>query len=352
MANRLDARGVEKEGAVAESGAHTLKARATINRGLLRRLSWALARLRAGQKLTAADLARAFEMSVRNAYRDLDVLRDDWRVPLEFDRAGGTFRLTEPAGLVAPVTITRGESVALFFAEKVLRLYRGTPFEADLAAAFAKIRDMLPEEISISPDALEGALSLDIGPVHLPDAAHFADLLTALQLRRTALVRYTSLHSARTTDRRLRPYHVFNHRGDWYVAAWDERRRSVRDFALHRIRRIALTTDGYDIPADFDARSYFGAAFAIEKDGRPTEVAIRFGPRQARWIRERRWHRTARIEERLDGGCVLRLRVAGLGEVQRWVMQFGSEAEVLRPASLRRRVASDLGAALARYRRT
>ena len=78
--------------------------RATISRGLLRRLNWALARLREGRKLTAADLARTFEMSVRNAYRDLDVLRDDWRVPVQFDRAQGTFTLTEPAALVAPIS--------------------------------------------------------------------------------------------------------------------------------------------------------------------------------------------------------------------------------------------------------
>jgi hypothetical protein len=32
---------------------------------------------------------------VRTAYRDLDFLRDDWRVPLEFDRAQSTYRLTE-----------------------------------------------------------------------------------------------------------------------------------------------------------------------------------------------------------------------------------------------------------------
>jgi hypothetical protein len=47
---------------------------------------------------------------------------------------------------------------------------------------------------------------------------------------------------------------------------------------------------------------------------------------------------------------VLRLRVGGLGEVQRWVMQFGAEAEVLSPAVLRRAVAAQLESALSAYR--
>jgi predicted DNA-binding transcriptional regulator YafY len=267
---------------------------------------WTLSRLRAGARLTATELARQFEISVRTAYRDLDFLRDEWRVPLEFDRERGSFRLTEPTALVTPITLSRGEVVAVFFAERVLREYRGTPFEADLSSAFRKIQELLPEEVSVSPETLEAALSLDVGPVHTPD---------------------------------------------WYVAAFDERRQAVRDFAMHRIRRITLTTAGYEISTDFSFTRYAADAFGIEKGGRPVEVAIRFSPPQSRWIRERRWHPTARVQQQLDGGCVLRLRVAGLGEVRRWVLQFGACAEVLSPARLRAEVQSELASALRRYSR-
>jgi predicted DNA-binding transcriptional regulator YafY len=145
---------------------------------------------------------------------------------------------------------------------------------------------------------------------------------------------------------------VFNHRGDWYVAARDDRRGEVRDFALHRIRRVVVTTDTYEIPSDFSARDYLGEAFAIEKGSRPIEVSIRFSARQARWIRDRRWHATARVQNTLDGGCVFRVRVSGLDEVRRWVMQFGGEAEVLSPVWWRRRVAEELRAAASLYGET
>ena len=79
-------------------------------------------------------------------------------------------------------------------------------------------------------------------------------------------------------------------------------------------------------------------------------VAIRFAPRQARWIRERRWHPPARLQEQLDGGVVLHLHIAETTEIRRWVLQFGHEAEVLSPESLRKEVAKDLAAALAAYR--
>jgi predicted DNA-binding transcriptional regulator YafY len=325
-------------------------ARALATRPPLRRLLWALQRLKDGKPLRATDLAREFEVAVRTAYRDLDFLRDEWRVPLEYDHHQATYHLTEPMGSLPLVSLSQGELLAIYFAEKVVRQYRGTPFEPDLASAFAKMQELLPEEVKVSPESLDAYLSLDLGPLYTPDAAVFREILTAQRLRRRAVVRYRSLSSNRTTNRRIHPYHVFNLRGNWYVAAWDEDRQAVRDFAIHRMRRVTITTEGYEVQRSFDFRKYMADSFGIEKGGRPVEAAIRFGPTQAPWIRERKWHRSARIQEELDGSLVLRLRVAETSELRRWILQFGSQAEVLAPASLRRAVAEELKAASTAYR--
>ncbi len=76
---------------------------------------------------------------MRTSYRDLDLLRDDRRVPLEYDRHQGTHRLTGPVGSLPLVSLSQGELLAIYFADKVLRQYRGTPFEPDLASAFATV---------------------------------------------------------------------------------------------------------------------------------------------------------------------------------------------------------------------
>jgi predicted DNA-binding transcriptional regulator YafY len=333
--------------ALAGSAAPTARAISTLPQ--LRRLLWAVGRLRSGRPLKATDLAAEFEVNVRTAYRDLDFLRDDWRVPLEFDRPHGTYRLTEPTIALPLVTLSEGELVALYFAEKVLAQYRGTPFEPDLASAFRKIQDLLPAEVRVSPASLDDFLSLDPGPLHTPDAQVFRDVLAALRLRRRLLVRYSSLSSNRTAERTIHPYHLFNHHGDWYVAGWDEKRKQIRIFALHRIRRATLATAGFDVPPGFKFDEFMADAFGVQKGEKPVAVSIRFAPRQARWIRERRWHKTARVQEQLDGGLVLHLKIAETSEIRRWVLQFGSEAEVLTPPSLRDAVAKELAAALGAY---
>jgi predicted DNA-binding transcriptional regulator YafY len=56
------------------------------------------------------------------------------------------------------------------------------------------------------------------------------------------------------------------------------------------------------------------------------------------------------VQELLHGSLELHLKIAETSEIRRWVMQFGAEAEVVRPASLRRAVAEELAASLKRYR--
>jgi len=325
-------------------------ARSLSTRPPLRRLVWAVNRLRSGKPLKATDLAAEFEVNVRTAYRDLDFLRDQWRVPLEYDHSEQTYRLTEPMADLPLISMSQGELVALYFAEKVLAQYRGTPFEGDLVGAFRKIQQLLPESVRVSPAALDDYLSFDAGPLHTPDAEVFREVLGALRLRRKLLIRYQSLSSNRTAQRRVHPYHLFNHRGDWYLAAWDEPRGEVRIFAIHRIRKATPTTEPYEVLKGFSFRKFMADAFAIQKGEKPVAVQVRFAPRQARWIRERRWHRSARVQEELDGSIVLQLKIAETSEIVRWVMQFGSEAEVLAPASLRRAVRDELARAGAVYR--
>jgi predicted DNA-binding transcriptional regulator YafY len=316
----------------------------------LRRFMWALGRLRANKPLKATDLAEEFEINVRTAYRDIDFLRDQWGVPLEYDRGKQTYVLTEPLAELPPVLLSEGELIAIYFAEKVLAQYRNTPFEGNLARAFGKIQELLPEATRASPSGLDDYLSFDPGPLHTPDAAIFKEVLHAHRVRRKLRIRYRSLSSNRTWQRTVHPYHVFNHHGDWYLAAFDERRGEIRIFALHRIRRAVLTTEPFEMPSRFSFQRYMEDAFGIQKGEKAADVSIRFGVRQARWIRERRWHPTARVQEEIDGRIVLHLKVAETSEIKRWVMQFGKEAEVLTPRSLRQAVKEDLQAAVKLYR--
>jgi len=116
-----------------------------------------------------------------------------------------------------------------------------------------------------------------------------------------------------------------------------------------RIERWKVLEDTYLPDPDFSITTWMQDAFHAERGGDPVDVVIRFDPHQASYMRERRWHETQRIEELPDGGLILRFHTGGVGEVLRWVLQFGSHAEVLEPPALRQMVIEELIAVHKKY---
>ena len=80
--------------------------------------------------------------------------------------------------------------------------------------------------------------------------------------------------------------------------------------------------------------------------------ALKFSPYQARWIRERQWHKTQKLTELDEGGVIMEMDVQGLDEVKRWVMQYGTEVEVLGPEELRKNVKQEIGSMVRLYELT
>lgn len=322
------------------------------NRGVYARLYWALAKLRDGV-LSTRSLAARFGVSLRTAYRDVDFLRDSWHVEMEYDASRRGFVLQGAVPHLPPARLSHGEMVALLFAERLARQYRGTPFEAQVRVAFQKLESLLPAEVEVEGDQLDALVSIDLGPVYVADPETFSIVLRGAMERRVLRARYTSLSSNATRVRLIHPYKVFNLKGDWYVAAFDPGHREVRDFALHRLSQAKLLPSRFERDAGFDFDAYKARAFGIEKatGASPVHVELRFSPHQSRWIRERIWHKTARFEEHKGGGLVLHMDVVESSELMRWILQFGSDVEVLGPESLRSSVGADLRRAATVYDR-
>jgi len=312
-------------------------------------MAWAFAQLRAGRVLKALDVATRFEVAVRTVYRDTAFMRDQWNLPLEYDHARQTWRLTGETTALPPFVLSEGELLAIYFAEKVVAQYRGTPYERELTSAFRKLATQFPDEVIVQPERLLSFLEIDPGPLPEANPAVFRDIMAGIGRGRSLRIRYASASSGRTLDRLVERCRVLNVRGTWYLVAWDERRQAIRNFALQRIHDVRVTETSSSRASQFDLRQHMADAFGIERGKRPVNVVIRFSAAQAPYVRERAWHRSARVQDRIDGGCVLRMRVAVTSELERWLLQYGPDAEVMRPKSLRDAIATRLRAAARLY---
>jgi predicted DNA-binding transcriptional regulator YafY len=159
----------------------------------------------------------------------------------------------------------------------------------------------------------------------------------AVRSRRTLRIRYRKSDgedSTRTIEPALVHWDVAEQA--LYVYAWCREREASRVFAVHRIAHAELTDELF--APRRDAVTQMRNAFRLWPRTTPEPVVLRFSPRVAGEVRERRWHPTARLTDIDDGGVVLEMEVGAPEELERWLLGYGPDVAVEAPVALAERI--------------
>ena len=168
----------------------------------------------------AAKLSQRLEVNERTVRRDIAYLRDQLHAPIEFDREHNGYFYTEPSYRLPFLQFTQGELVAFVLAERMIRPFRGTPFESDLKHAIAKLGAMLPGGVSIRLEAIAGYLSVLPAVSSSYDPESFGALSTAVVNRGQVEMVYWTASRNETTRRVVDPYDLALVDGDWYLVGY------------------------------------------------------------------------------------------------------------------------------------
>jgi predicted DNA-binding transcriptional regulator YafY len=287
----------------------------------------------------------------RTVYRDLDALQAAG-FPLVADRQNGTTRwaLMESArgGFVVPFALP--ELMALYFSREVIGGLKGTVFHEALESVFRKVRATLPSESLRFLSQAEKSVSAGIGP-HKPHG-FFRETLRllgdAVINHRVVEIVYHTLSRRQTSRRQIEPYKLWYFDGTFYLIGHCRLKKEIRIFAVDRFREIVVSDEVFDIPAQFNIKSFMRNSFGTFT-GEPVRMRVWFDPAAAGYVREKIWHVSQKLHERKDGSLVFEAEVAGTQEIKRWVMRFGSKARVLEPESLRVEIRMEAAEMLASY---
>jgi proteasome accessory factor B len=305
--------------------------------------------LKAGRDVNCSRLAATLEVSTKTVMRDIEFMRDQLMLPIEYEPAEYSYRYAGTVEAFPTVQVSEGEVVALLVAEKALQQYRGTPFEGTLHSAFSKIVSGLSEQISFDPgDGGSGISFHNIG-VSAADMEVFQVLSRAMRERRSLGFAYRKLGAESFEQRLVDPHHLACVQGLWYLVAYDRDRSAMRTFALPRISQPRMGKERFERRKDFSPDRFFANSFGVMAGEGTQLVRIRFDAYAARLIRERHWHSSQLIKE-LDGGELeLQLQVGSLRELETWLLGWAGHARVLQPKKLAESLRSAAQALLSRY---
>lgn len=289
-------------------------------------------------------------MSRRTIFRDLDALRQAG-VPLVYNDQKQLYHIPGTYFL-PPTNFTPEEALALLVLCHDLGDRWQLPFFEPARAAVLKVACSLPQRLREELRLVSDAIKIRLEPVNpLADQQPvYQRLLDALANRFSVRIRYRSLAEGKVISTRLCPYRLLFSRHSWYAIGRSSLHRDTRTFNVGRILQLEVLDDQYQIPRGFSIDRYLRNAWhLIPEPGPDREVVVRFSKMVAANVAEVVWHKTQRITWNDDGTLDFQVTVSGLGEISWWILGYGDQAEVLRPAELRATLAKRAAALAARY---
>src|SRR5438477_4577671 len=256
--------------------------------------------------MTAPDLARELEVSVRTVYRDVEALSAAG-VPVYAEAGrGGGFRLVE--GYRTRLTgLSAKEAEALLLGGTpgtVGELGLGTVF----AAAQAKLLAAMPKEAADRAFVVRQRFHLDSAgwfkSSRVP--AHLGPVAAAVWEERRVEIVYRHHGSDQDAHRVLDPLGLVLKAGVWYLVA--ARDGETRTYRVSRIQQAKVLEERSPRPADFDLARYWAESVAsYEMGSSPLAVTLQITS-HAIGVLQRRGARPGTAEH-CDGGTLLRCTV-------------------------------------------
>ena len=305
--------------------------------------------LQDGKYPNCTTVAAELEISLRTAARDIDCMRDDLELPIEYDEKRHGFYLTKPVQGLPIVPVTTKELFSICIAHKALEHYRGTALEKPLELAFKQFASRLDDDERFTLQSLDEVLSLRPFAPDDADLKLFELVTQALTERRAMQFQYRKPGEKRSELRQVHPYHLFEFGHRWYILAHDVKRRAIRTFVLGRMRDTTITNENFQVPADFDARKHFETSLGVMSGEGDYRVVIEMDAWLTDILRGRRWHPSQEIVELPDGRSRLQLRLGCLEEIEQYILSWGTHATVAEPRELAQRVATTARKLAARY---
>ena len=305
-------------------------------------------------QVTAPELAREFEVSVRTILRDIDELSAAG-VPVYAERGrSGGFRLRE--GFATRLNGLLGDEAQ---ALPLLGL-PGAASELGLGGASQRLKVKLQSALPGDTAALAGRLQarLHVDPLDWyqggEPAPHLPALASAVLESRRVAIDYLSWTGERrwTAD----PLGLVLKGGAWYAVV----RAGARTLTLKvaNMQALAVLDEPFERPADFELADWWQASLRrFERELRPAVAVLRVTAEGRRRLAEK-----GRYAAQAVAACVpespatperwaqVRLPIESVDQAARLVMSLAPQAEALEPAEVRERVATWARALARRHR--
>ncbi len=307
------------------------------------RYYWFHGQIKAGQYPNAKKLSEKFEISQKQAQREIEFMRDRLCAPLFYNPGPKGYEYEDDSYELPPIWFKEDELLALCLA---LRLASTLPDHKLKDSLYELLEKFLTFRFLGSPPGLtdiKEKVSVKNVEYYRVDESVFHKVMESLFRDEPLKVSYYTPHKNETTERIIQPLHLLCYMGSWHLIAFCTLKNELRDFALSRIRLIELSSRPIKLPNGLPhVRDYIRKNFGVMTGGESIEVCLKFTPEVANWVSEQVWYSGQEVSLNKDGSICLKFPVADFREIKREILKYGASVEVLSPPELIREIKEEI----------
>lgn len=295
------------------------------------RYIWFHSKLKAGRYPKLADLAEKFEISGRQAAREIDFMKNFFSAPIEYLRERNGYYYTESGFELPNIWLGQEEIVALIISKRISTAIPDQRLKKKIDFYFKKIASCTDFDF----EDLEKRISLKNIHYYTVAPEIFASCAFALAKNRRMRIKYRSAYRDEIHEREISPLHLLLYLGNWHLIAYCHSRGDLRDFVLSRVAEMEILADlvSEELLAR-DIKEMIDKHYGIFLQGEEKRVKVRFRGRSVGIVRDQLWFAGQQVAEEKDS-LLLSFPVTDYREVLGDILRFGADAEVLEPAELR-----------------
>ncbi len=298
------------------------------------RYLWFHQKLKRGTNPKLKDLMEKFEISKRQAAREIENMRLFFNAPLEYSATDRGYYYSDDSFEFPASMVSEEEIISLIIAKRLSVSIPDERRKRQIQSFFDNLSNYFDLDIS----ELEKKISLKNIHTYRVDQDIFDCVLEGLKRNKKLRITYRSVFTKEVSHRVIDPLHLILYTGNWHIIAYCENKKGLRDFALSRIKKIDILDD--TINEDLNSiksklKENLDAAYGIFFEGTKKKVVLKFTEKVSDYVREQVWFPMQTLDEAADGSLLMSFHVKDYREIMREVLSFGSDVEVMEPAELR-----------------
>ncbi|QUI23981.1 WYL domain-containing transcriptional regulator [Vallitalea pronyensis] len=290
------------------------------------------------KKMTCEQLATALQVDPRTVRHYITDLYDAGiQIETIAGRYGGYLLNDHPVRILS--TMNSEEYAACIQADKFLKQKQFVNYEAFQNAI---------RKITLANEAKElKAYSLQSLGQHISneeacatDKAYYHQIEEAIRLKQKLSMVYQSLSSGEN-KRTVHPYSTFEFQSSLYILGYCEKRCQVLYFKCSRIIKLVVLEELYEDVQDYDLEKILNKSLGLfYGDVYHVKMIIKYP--MSYIIKEKQIAQGQKIRELEDKSIHFEAALSGLEDIKRWVLSFGTDAEVIEPVDLREVIAKEI----------